>query len=55
MRRMGDVQDIAEACVYLAASSGKFITGTVLEVAGGGQVWGEYWPLGKPDYFKVAQ
>ena len=46
MRRMGDAQDIAEACLYLAAPSGKFITGTVLEVAGGGQVWGEYGPLG---------
>lgn len=55
MRRTGDVQDIAEACCYLAAPSGKFITGTVLEVAGGRQVWGEYWPLGKPDYFKVEE
>ena len=55
MRRTGDVQDIAEACVYLAAPSGNFITGTVLEVTGGAHVWGEYWPLGKPDYFKVDE
>ena len=55
MRRMGDVHDIAEACAYLAAPSGKFITGSVLTVAGGAEVWGEYWPLGKPDYFKIEE
>jgi citronellol/citronellal dehydrogenase len=53
MRRLGDVMDIAEAAVYLSAPSGKFITGAVLAVDGGEQVWGEYWPLGKPEYFQV--
>ncbi len=52
-RRAGDVQDIAEACVYLAASSGKFITGEVLTVDGGQQLWGDPWPTGRPDYFKL--
>lgn len=53
MRRVGDVQDIAEAVVYLAAPSGKFITGEVVNVDGGQTLWGELWPAGKPDYFKV--
>lgn len=53
MRRVGDVVDVAEACAYLAAPSGKFLTGVVLPVDGGGSVWGEFWPLGKPDYFRV--
>lgn len=53
MKRAGDVQDIAEAVVYLAAPSGKFITGEVLNVEGGMLLWGEFWPAGKPDYFKV--
>jgi citronellol/citronellal dehydrogenase len=53
MRRLGDVHDVAEACAYLAAPSGKFITGEVLAVDGGGQVWGEFWPLGRPEYFRV--
>ena len=53
LRRLGDVHDVAEACVYLAAPSGKFITAEVLTVDGGSQVWGEFWPLGKPDYFRV--
>lgn len=52
MMRVGDAWDIAEACVYLGGSSGKFITGELLTVDGGGQLWGETWTTGKPDYFK---
>ena len=54
MKRLGDVLDIAQGVVYLAASSGKFITGEVLTVDGGSQNWGEDWPAGIPDYFRVA-
>lgn len=53
MRRTGDVFDIAEAVVYLAAPSGKFITGEVLVVDGGNQQWGDVWPHGKPDHFRI--
>lgn len=52
MMRAGDSWDIAEACVYLGGPSGKFITGELLTVDGGGQLWGETWTTGKPDYFK---
>jgi citronellol/citronellal dehydrogenase len=51
--KAGDVQDIAEACVYLAAPSGKFITGEVLTVDGGQQLWGDPWPLGRPEEFRL--
>jgi citronellol/citronellal dehydrogenase len=51
MMRAGSAFDIAEACVYLAAPSGKFITGETLTVDGGSQLWGETWTTGKPDYF----
>lgn len=51
MKRPGDVQDIAESCVYLAAPSGKFITGEVITVDGGQQLWGDPWPTGRPPYF----
>ncbi len=54
MKVMGDVHDIAQACVYLAAPSGKFINGEVLNVEGGGMLWGDVWPAGKPDYFKTG-
>ncbi len=51
MMRAGSPWDIAEACVYLAGRSGKFITGETLTVDGGGQHWGETWTTGKPGYF----
>ena len=53
MKRLGDVIDIAQSVVYLAAPTGKFITGEVLTVDGGRQNWGEDWPGGIPDYFRV--
>jgi citronellol/citronellal dehydrogenase len=51
MKRFGDAWDVAEACVYLAAPTGKFVTGEVLTVDGGGRLWGEFFAAGKPDYF----
>lgn len=51
MMRAGTSWDIAEACAYLAAPSGAFVTGELLTVDGGGQLWGETWTTGKPDYF----
>jgi citronellol/citronellal dehydrogenase len=53
MRRVGDAWDVAEACVYLAAPSAKFITGEVITVDGGQQLWGDPWPTGRPDWFKL--
>ncbi len=53
MMRAGDSWDIAEACVYFGGPAGSFITGELLTVDGGGQLWGETWTTGKPDYFKV--
>jgi citronellol/citronellal dehydrogenase len=54
MRRAGDVWDVAEACVYLAAPSGKFITGEVLTIDGGQQCWGDPWPTGRPAHFNMS-
>ncbi len=52
MKRFGDVWDIAEAAVYLAAPSSKYVTGSVLTIDGGMAQYGWVWPLGKPDWFK---
>ena len=51
LHRLGDVQDIAEACAYLSAPSGKFITGEILVVDGGHQLQGELWMAGRPAYY----
>jgi hypothetical protein len=51
MMRAGSPWDIAEACVYLAGPSARFVTGETLTVDGGGQLWGETWTTGKPSYF----
>ncbi|MEM7253596.1 MAG: SDR family oxidoreductase [Pseudomonadota bacterium] len=51
MRALGHVNDIAQAAAYLAGPTGTFVTGSVLTVDGGEDVWGEYWPLGKPEHF----
>ncbi len=53
MRRLGDVWDVAHAAAYLAGPTGAFLTGVHLDVTGGEHVWGEYWPLGKPEWYRV--
>jgi NAD(P)-dependent dehydrogenase (short-subunit alcohol dehydrogenase family) len=35
MGRIGEVDDVAGACVFMASSEAKFITGVNLEVDGG--------------------
>ena len=52
MRKAGDEWDVAEGIIYLAAPSGKFITGEVITVDGGQQLWGEPWPAGRPAYYE---
>ncbi|WKA25979.1 SDR family oxidoreductase [Bradyrhizobium roseum] len=52
MMRTGSPWDVAEAAVFLAGPSAKFITGETLTVDGGSQLWGETWTTGKPAYFR---
>jgi citronellol/citronellal dehydrogenase len=52
MKRLGDAFDVAEACIYLAAPSGKYVTGETLYVDGGARLWGELWTIPKPEYFR---
>lgn len=51
MKRFGGVNDIANAVCYLAGPTGNFITGEVLTVDGGYQLWGDQWTIERPDYF----
>jgi NAD(P)-dependent dehydrogenase (short-subunit alcohol dehydrogenase family) len=55
MRDVGDVYDIAQGVVYLAADTGKFVTGEVLVIDGGNAQWGDVWPGGKPEYFRIDE
>ena len=51
MMHTGSPWDVAEASVFLAGPSAKFVTGETLTVDGGSQLWGETWTTGKPAYF----
>ncbi len=55
LHELGDVLDIAQAVVYLSAPTAKFITGEVLVVDGGNNQFGDVWPAGMPDYYKVPR
>jgi len=51
MNRFGDVRDFADAVCYLAGPSGAFMTGEVVTVDGGNQVWGDQWSIPRPEWF----
>jgi citronellol/citronellal dehydrogenase len=55
MMRAGSPWDVAQACVYLGGPASGFVTGETLTVDGGGQLWGETWTTGKPEYFKGGE
>ena len=52
MKKFGDVRDVADAVCYLAGPSGSFITGEVLVVDGGNQIWGDQWTIPRPEFFR---
>ncbi|MGD9943256.1 MAG: SDR family oxidoreductase [Burkholderiaceae bacterium] len=54
-RRLGRPEDVAQACIYLASPAGDFVTGEVLTVDGGQQLWGDVWAVPKPDYFRISE
>ena len=54
LRRAGSPWEIAEAALFIGGPGGGFITGQTLHVNGGGNLWGEVWTAGKPDWFVEA-
>jgi citronellol/citronellal dehydrogenase len=55
LRRFGDVRDVADAVCYLAGPSGSFVTGTVLTVDGGNEIWGDQWTIPRPEWFSEGR
>jgi citronellol/citronellal dehydrogenase len=53
MKRFGDPEDVANAICYLAGDTGNFVTGEVMVVDGGNQVWGDQWTIPRPDWFNT--
>ena len=52
MKRFGQPEDVANAACYLAGETGNFVTGEVIVVDGGNQVWGDQWTIPRPDWFR---
>jgi citronellol/citronellal dehydrogenase len=50
-RAMGDPWDVAQLVGYLASDAAKFITGTTIEIDGGGSLWGDLWTIERPAHF----
>lgn len=51
MMRFGDPWDIADAAVFLAGDTAKFMTGQTIAIDGGGNLWGEFWVSERPAWF----
>ena len=51
MMRTGTTWEIAEAIAWIGGTGAAYVTGEVMHVAGGAQLWGETWTTGKPEYF----
>lgn len=55
MKRFGQADEIADAVCMIGGDGGSFVTGEVLHVDGGNQIWGDQWTIAKPDYFKIDE
>jgi citronellol/citronellal dehydrogenase len=42
-RRIGTVEEVAHAIVYLASPAAAFVTGATLRIDGGASLWGDSW------------
>jgi len=54
LMRVGSAWEIAEACAWLGGPSAGYVTGEVIHVAGGSQLWGDTWTGGRPDWFNLS-
>lgn len=48
MKRLASVDEIAWMVAYLHSPAGAYITGQTMTIAGGKDLWGDYWPIPDP-------
>ena len=51
MGRFGDVADVANAVCFVGGPPGRFMTGEVVTIDGGAQIWGDQWAIARPEWF----
>lgn len=49
LKRLGTIDDVAWLVAFLASPAGAYITGQVLTVDGGKQLWGDAWGIADPE------
>lgn len=47
-KRLATCEEIAWLTAYLASEAGRYITGQVLTIDGGKELWGSWWPIPDP-------
>ncbi|MCW5828395.1 MAG: SDR family oxidoreductase [Deltaproteobacteria bacterium] len=52
LKRLGSVEEIAQAVTYLLSPAGDWITGETLKIDGGAHLWGDRWPIPDPKDFE---
>jgi citronellol/citronellal dehydrogenase len=55
MKRFGKIEEIADAACFVGGPAGAFMTGEVVHVDGGNQIWGDQWTIPRPEYFKADE
>jgi citronellol/citronellal dehydrogenase len=53
-KALGDPWDIAQMVAFLGGDAAKFMTGTTVEIDGGGALWGDLWTIDRPEYFALS-
>jgi citronellol/citronellal dehydrogenase len=48
LKRLGSVEEVAHAILYLASPAAAFVSGTTLRIDGGAAIWGDSWEIPEP-------
>ncbi len=48
LKRLGSIEEVAHAILYLASPAAAFVSGTTLRIDGGAAIWGDSWDIPEP-------